>query len=134
MATPSWIASNSNAEGEFPAEWTMQKDIWGNGVRQADFFLSSAGWGFPTADPVDEHHINGTRLTFTNLTPNMLEPVSSLAPTVRPEDLERQPMPGHGAWRGCRCTCDVRTGHRHRSDFSGEAPAWCRGRVSDCSA
>ncbi|MGI5170431.1 RICIN domain-containing protein [Spirillospora sp. CA-253888] len=61
-----WIASNENYE-EYPDEWTMQNDIWGNGVRQDDFFLSSAGWGFPAADT------GLSSLTFANLTPNMLE-------------------------------------------------------------
>ncbi|MEV4161815.1 hypothetical protein [Nonomuraea dietziae] len=65
-----WIASNTDAE-VFPADWTMQKDIWGNGVLPQDFFLSCSRWGFPTADgaPIDAWW---GRLTFTNLTPNLL--------------------------------------------------------------
>ncbi|MCG5214555.1 hypothetical protein [Streptosporangium sp. KLBMP 9127] len=72
-----WIATNDNA-GEYPAEWTMQKDIWGNGVRQANFFLSAAGWAFARSDDNDGLSKDST-FTFTNLTPNLLELASSEA-------------------------------------------------------
>ncbi|MGW6926959.1 hypothetical protein ACWGA9_37810 [Streptomyces sp. NPDC054950] len=67
-----WITDIA-MQGVYPAETTLQ-NLWDNGVRQADFFRSGAGWGFHTwlSDAA-----GWPCLTFTNLTNDLVQLTAS---------------------------------------------------------
>ncbi|MFE7583827.1 hypothetical protein ACFU5Y_20000 [Streptomyces gardneri] len=67
-----WISEIDDQENVYPAEATMQS-LWDNGVRQADFFQSAAGWAFPTAFDTAGWPV----VIFTNMTNDMLQLTAS---------------------------------------------------------
>lgn len=76
-----WIAEPDHWSN-YPAEQTMQSDIWGTGVKPDDFFRSAAGWQFV----INSHDgLGDFYITFTNLTQNMLRLTSS-ASSANPVD------------------------------------------------
>ncbi|MFI7153490.1 ricin-type beta-trefoil lectin domain protein [Nonomuraea sp. NPDC050022] len=80
-----WIAAIGNPQ-EYPGSQAMQQDVWDNGVRQSDFFLSAAGWAFPmTTDQVDWFGSYGySRFTFTNQTPDDVQVQGNCVSVQRP--------------------------------------------------
>ncbi|MFD8637833.1 hypothetical protein [Streptomyces sp. NPDC059533] len=67
-----WITGTDPQQAVYPAEATLQS-LWDNGVRQADFFQSAAGWAFSTSFET----AGWPSLVFTNMTNDMLQLTTS---------------------------------------------------------